>query len=89
MIDNRTKSMLEGLKTELGAVRTLRPTDDYNRGFNAGLEEAMRFVTGYMHGRGLFQEQSGLDKLRADMDKMRCSQCGLTSQHLEGCPRAN
>lgn len=67
MIDNRTKSMLEGLKTELGAVRTLRPIDDYNRGFNAGLEEAMRFVTGYIHDRGLFQEQTGLNKLRDEI----------------------
>jgi len=85
-IDNRTKSMFEGLVTELGAVRTLRPKNDYNRGFNAGLEEAMRFARLYAHGRGLFQPQKELEKLQDEMEKSRCKDCRLSGgQHLEDC----
>ena len=46
---------LEGLRTEIGANRTLVATDDYNKGFNAGMTEAIRFIRKYEKGEGLWQ----------------------------------
>lgn len=45
----------EGLATELGAMRTLRPKDDYNRGFNEGLRTAMEMAERYALSQGMFQ----------------------------------
>ena len=56
VISEETKNALEGVRTEVGANRTLQPKDDYNRGFNAGLEEAIKFLNIYLRGDGLFQD---------------------------------
>lgn len=54
-VSDETKKALEGLRTELGANRTLSPKDDFNRGFNEGVAEALRFIDRYKRGEGLFQ----------------------------------
>lgn len=48
-------SALEGCVTELGANRALVVRNEYNAGFNAGLEFAMRKIRTYIEGKGLFQ----------------------------------
>jgi hypothetical protein len=54
-INEETKTVLEGIKTEIGAIRTLRPKDEYNQGFNAGINESIKFLNNYLAGKGLFQ----------------------------------
>lgn len=49
-----TLASLEGVRTEAGANMTLVPTDEYNRGFNAGIAEVIKFVRRYERGEGLF-----------------------------------
>jgi hypothetical protein len=43
-VSEETKEALKGVRTEVGANKTLAPKDDYNRGFNAGIEEAIKFL---------------------------------------------
>lgn len=54
-VSQETRDALEGARTEMGANRTLRPKDDYNRGFNEGIGIAIGFINSYLAGRGLFQ----------------------------------
>jgi hypothetical protein len=54
-ITKEMRIILEGLRTEVGANRTLVAKDDYNRGFNAGIDEAIKFINRYLAGEGLFQ----------------------------------
>lgn len=45
----------EGAVTESLANKTLNPRDAYNEGFNAGVDEAVKFVRRYIKGDGIFQ----------------------------------
>jgi hypothetical protein len=45
----------EGAITEISANKTLNPKDDFNRGFNAGCDEAIKFIRHYIAKEGLFQ----------------------------------
>lgn len=54
-ISQETKDVLEGLKTEIGANRTLAPSNDYNDGWNSGADMAIKFICNYERGEGLFQ----------------------------------
>lgn len=45
----------KGAIIEIGANRTLGPKDDYNKGFNEGMNEAMAIIGRYIRGEGLFQ----------------------------------
>lgn len=50
-----TKNVLEGLRTEIGASRALTPSDNYNKGRNAGMNEAIKLIRRYERGEGLWQ----------------------------------
>lgn len=50
-----TRDEFKGAVAEMGANRTLTAKDDYNKGWNAGISEAIRFVGSYIAGVGLFQ----------------------------------
>lgn len=54
-VSDETKKALEGARAEIIANKTLRPRDDYNKGFNAGIDEAIKFLNHYVKGEGLFQ----------------------------------
>lgn len=54
-VSEETANALEGLRTEIGAARTLVARDDYNKGFNAGMTEAISFIRKYEKGEGLWQ----------------------------------
>jgi uncharacterized protein YdeI (YjbR/CyaY-like superfamily) len=54
-ISEETRKALEGVRTEIGANRTLTPKNEYNYGFNAGIEQAIKFLNNYLDGKGLFQ----------------------------------
>lgn len=54
-VSKETAIALEGLRNEIGANRTLVPTDDYNKGWNAAMTEAIRFIRRYERGEGLWQ----------------------------------
>lgn len=45
----------EGCITEIGANKTLMSNDSFNEGWNAGSDNAIRFIRSYVHGKGLFQ----------------------------------
>lgn len=54
-VDPEVKKWMAGMRDEIGANRTLRAKDEYNKGFNAGMDEAIRFINAYINGKGLFQ----------------------------------
>lgn len=54
-VSKETHDALEGAMTEAGANRTLAPSNDFNKGWNAGVTEAMKFMRQYQKGEGLFQ----------------------------------
>lgn len=45
----------EGCITEIGANKTLTAKDDYNKGWNAASDNAIKFIRRYIKGEGLFQ----------------------------------
>lgn len=55
----------EGLATELSAMSTLRPKDDYNKGLNEGLRTAAELAMRYARGEGLLQETMAVAVKRA------------------------
>lgn len=54
-VSKDTANALEGIRTEIGANRTLVPKDDYNKGWNDAMNEAIRFIRKYEKGEGLWQ----------------------------------
>lgn len=54
-VSQETLTALEGLRNEIGANRTLNPKDEFNKGWNAGMTEAIRFIRRYERGEGLWQ----------------------------------
>lgn len=46
-----------GIIIELGASRSLSTQGDYGKGFNAGLEFAIKIADKYRRGEGLYQEE--------------------------------
>lgn len=54
-VSAETANALEGLRTEIGANRTLVAKDDYNKGWNDGLTFAIKFIRSYEKGKGLWQ----------------------------------
>ncbi len=55
-VSEETRKALEGARTEAGANMTLVPTNDYSRGWNAGIQKAIDFIEAYERGEGLFQQ---------------------------------
>lgn len=51
----KIREEFKGAVTEIGANKTLGVGNDYNKGWNAGADMAIKFVERYMRGEGLFQ----------------------------------
>ena len=49
----------KGLKTEITACMCLCPKNEGDRGYNQGMQKALRFIEQYHKGEGLMQQSSG------------------------------
>jgi len=49
------RKQFDGAISEIVANKTISPKDDYNRGWNAGSDNAVKFIHKYIRGEGLFQ----------------------------------
>lgn len=56
-VSEEVQEWMRGLRSEIGANMSLRPSDAYNEGWNAASREAMMFIDRYIRGDGLFQFQ--------------------------------
>lgn len=53
---DKARKEFGGVITELAANKSLLRRDDYNLGWNDGVDKAAYFIRKYMNGRGLFQD---------------------------------